>query len=152
MFLVFIDGIERRTIQNEVNAHFGRGSSHISFFSALELNLCLNLLSLYIETKQSNFSFQGVNDIFLLVLFFVFFCVIVATFALHLFSDVEAKYPKGGYQPFAGNKIKTTDKVDEKTPLLSNENEVGEPLANGLKSSVNAETKTPEQVKSIFEQ
>ena len=106
--------------------------------------------SLCIETRQSNFSFQGTNDIFLLVLFFVFYCVTVATFALHLFSDVEAKYPKGGYQPFANKKIKITDEDDEKTPLLGNQKDVGEPLANGLKTSVNAETKTPEEVKSGF--
>ena len=75
----------------------------------------------------------------------------MATFALHLFSDVEAKYPKGGYQPFAKKKIKNTDEDDEKTPLLSSEKEVGKPLANGLKTSVNVETKTLEEVKSVFQ-
>ena len=119
------------------------------------MQLCSNLLVQEVSVLKLDkikFSFQGANDIFLLVLFFVFFCVIVATFALHLFSDVEAKYPKGGYQPFANKSIKITDEDDEKTPLLGNEKEVGEPLANGLKTSVNAETKTSEEVKPVFQQ
>ena len=119
------------------------------------MQLCSNLLVqevFVLKLDKIKFSFQGANDIFLLVLFFVFFCVIVATFALHLFSDVEAKYPKGGYQPFANKNIKITDEDDEKTPLLGNEKEVGEPLANGLKTSVNAETKTSEEVKPVFQQ
>ena len=76
--------------------------------------------------------FQGIVDMFPFVLFYVFFFFITITFALHLFSDVEAKYPKGGYQPFSAKQHKSlTNQVDEKTPLLSDQTDPEQATAKG---------------------